>query len=323
MVSFPHCKINLGLRILRKREDGYHDLETVFYPLPVEDVLEITTLNDRSQESGSPSVASAKGGVGSQETIQNSEDHSRLTTRLPDGQAHHSRSWILDTATLRFNQTGLEVDGNPEDNLCTKAYYLLKKEFPLLPSIQMHLHKNIPMGAGLGGGSADAAFVLKQLNTTFNLNLTTEQLIAYALQLGSDCPFFIIDKPCWATGRGEILEPLQLDLSAYSFMIVSPGLHISTSWAFSMIKTSDASFSIKEIIQKPVITWKGELVNDFEAPVFNKHPEIKIIKDTLYQKGAIYASMTGSGSSVFALFPKNQLPSDLFPKTHYRIDMIS
>ena len=305
MVSFPHCKINLGLRILRKREDGYHDLESVFYPLPVEDVLEVISINDRSQDSG----------VRSREPIQQSGPDSPLTT-------HHSPSWILDTGTLRFNQTGLEIDGNPEDNLCTKAYYLLKKEFPLLPSIQMHLHKNIPMGAGLGGGSADAAFVLKQLNSTFNLNLTTEQLITYASQLGSDCPFFIIDKPCWATGRGELMEPLHLDLSAYSFMIVSPGLHISTSWAFSMIKTSDSSSSIKEIIQKPVITWKDELVNDFEAPVFNKHPEIKIIKEVLYQKGAIYASMTGSGSSVFALFPKNQLPSDLFPKTDYRIDRI-
>ncbi len=304
MVSFPHCKINLGLRILRKREDGYHDLETVFYPLPVEDVLEITQLNDRSQESGLPSVALAKGRA-----------HSPLTT-------HHSPSWLLDTGTLRFNQTGLEVDGNPEDNLCTKAYYLLKKDFPLLPSIQMHLHKNIPMGAGLGGGSADAAFVLKLLNSTFNLNLTTEQLIAYALQLGSDCPFFILDKPCWATGRGELLELLPVDLSAYSFMIVSPGIHISTSWAFSMIKISDSSLSIKEIIQTPVTNWKEELINDFEAPVINKHPEIKIIKEALYKEGAIYASMTGSGSSVFALFPKNQLPSDLFPKTDYRIDLI-
>jgi len=290
---------------LRKREDGYHDLETIFYPLPVEDVLEITLINDRSQESG----------VRSMESIQDSGAHSRLTT-------HDSRSWILDTGTLRFNQTGLEVDGNPEDNLCTKAYYLLKKDFPLLPSIQMHLHKNIPMGAGLGGGSADAAFVLKQLNEKFNLNLTSEQLIGYALHLGSDCPFFIIDKPCWAKGRGEILELLQLDLSAYSFLIVSPDIHISTSWAFSMIKISDSSLSIKEIIQKPVSTWKSELINDFEAPVFNKHPEIKIIKEVLYQKGAIYASMTGSGSSVFALFPKNQLPSHLFPKTDYRIDLI-
>ena len=313
MVSFPHCKINLGLRILRKREDGYHDLESVFYPLPVEDVLEITTLNDRSLESG----------VKSRETATHSGTDSPLTTRQPGGQAHHSPPWLLDTGTLRFNQTGLEVDGNPEDNLCTKAYYLLKKEFPLLPSIQMHLHKNIPMGAGLGGGSADAALVLKQLNEKFNLTLTTDQLVAYALQLGSDCPFFIIDKPCWATGRGELLEPLLLDLSAYSFMIVSPGIHISTSWAFSMIKTSISSLSIKDIIQKPVTTWKEELVNDFEAPVFNKHPEIKLIKEVLYQKGAIYASMTGSGSSVFALFPKNQLPSDLFPKTDYRIDLIS
>jgi len=316
MVSFPHCKINLGLRILRKREDGYHDLETIFYPLPVEDVLEITLINDRSQESGIAfGKPSATEGVRSMESIQDSGAHSRLTT-------HDSRSWILDTGTLRFNQTGLEVDGNPEDNLCTKAYYLLKKDFPLLPSIQMHLHKNIPMGAGLGGGSADAAFVLKQLNEKFNLNLTSEQLIAYALQLGSDCPFFIIDKPCWAKGRGEILELLQLDLSAYSFLIVSPDIHISTSWAFSMIKISDSSLSIKEIIQKPVSTWKSELINDFEAPVFNKHPEIKIIKEVLYQKGAIYASMTGSGSSVFALFPKNQLPSHLFPKTDYRIDLI-
>jgi 4-diphosphocytidyl-2-C-methyl-D-erythritol kinase len=282
MVSFPHCKINLGLRILRKREDGYHDLETVFYPVPVNDVLEVISRNDGSQESG----------VRSQDSV-------------------------------RLNQTGLPVDGNPKDNLCLKAYYLLKKEFPLLPSIQMHLHKNIPMGAGLGGGSSDGAFALKLLNEKFVLNLNTEQLTDFASELGSDCPFFIQNKPCFGSGRGEELQPIELDLSIYSFLIISPGIHISTALAFSKINPAIPAHSIKDIIRKPLSTWKDELFNDFEESVFDEYPEIRNIKNELYKYGAIYASMTGSGSSVFGLFPKNQLPEEFLTKDNYRIDRIA
>ncbi len=254
MLSFPNCKINLGLHILDKREDGYHNLETVFYPVPFKDALELI-----------PST----------------------------------------NADIEFTATGLAVDGNAADNLCVKAYHLLKKDFREIPAVKIHLHKAIPLGAGLGGGSADAAFMLKLLNEKFKLNLSTNQLISYALQLGSDCPFFIINKPCLATGRGEVLEEIAIDLSAYKIVLINPGIHINTGWAFSNITPALPVKSIKEIIQQPINTWKDELKNDFETAVFTAHPAIKEIKETLYTQGAIYAAMSGSGSTVFGIFEPN------------------
>ncbi len=253
MVSFPNCKINLGLHILGKREDGFHNLETVFYPVPFRDALELM-----------PSTGK--------------------------------------TNPIEFTGTGLVVNGNSEDNLCAKAYHLLKKDLPQLPAVKIHLHKAIPMGAGLGGGSADAAFMLKLLNERFQLNLSTAQLINYALQLGSDCPFFIINKPCLATGRGEVLEETTVDLSAYTIVLINPGIHINTGWAFSKIIPALPVKSIKAIIEQPVNSWKEELKNDFETAVFNAHPAIKEIKETLYAQGAVYAAMSGSGSTVFGIF---------------------
>lgn len=270
MIVFPNCKINLGLRILRKRNDGFHDLETVFYPLPLYDVLEI---------------------IGDADSNQN------------------------ETA-IKFSSSGISITGTTADNLCIKAYHLLQKDFPQLPPVQMHLHKAIPTGAGLGGGSADAAFGLKLISEKFNLDLSTSQLINYSLQLGSDCPFFIINKPCFATGRGEILEPLSTDLSAYTFIIVNPGIHINTAKAFSGITPALPAKSVNEIIQQPVETWKAELINDFEKSVFSQHPEIEIIKNNLYQKGAIYAAMSGSGSTVYGIFEKNAIPEFNFA-AHY------
>jgi len=256
MLSFPNCKINLGLRILRRREDGYHDLETVFHPLAVKDVLE-----------------------------------------------------TLRSETLSFTSTGLPIPGDAAANLCLKAWQLLKKDFPELPDVQIHLHKNIPIGAGLGGGSADGAFMLVLLNRQFRLGLEEEKLMSYAAQLGSDCPFFILNKPCLAGGRGEKLEPIGLDLSGHRFALVNPGIHIGTAWAFSQCTPSEEGRSIREIIALPVDAWKGQLVNDFETPVFRAHPELKKIKEKLYHAGAIYASMTGSGSSFFGIFAKEFLPS--------------
>lgn len=253
MISFPNCKINLGLRILRKRNDGYHDLETVFYPLPFYDIVEL----------------------------------------------------IHGPGEGSFTGSGLQVAGEAEHNLCFKAFQLLKKDFPELPAVQLHLHKTIPMGAGLGGGSADGAFTLQLLNQKFRLGLSRDQLLAYALQLGSDCPFFIINKPCFATGRGEQLEEIKVDLSAYRVVLVTPGIHVNTAKAFSEIQPAMPSKSVKEIIQQPVTTWKDELINDFEISVFKNYREIKEVKDQLYARGAIYASMTGSGSSVFGIFPKD------------------
>ena len=253
MVTFPNCKINLGLHILAKRDDGFHDIETVFYPIHFKDALELITHTNGNTE-------------------------------------------------VDFTATGLAVDGKPEDNLCIKAYHLLKKDFPQLPHVKIHLHKTIPMGAGLGGGSADAAFILKLFNQKFQLNLSTSQLLNYALQLGSDCPFFIINKPCFATGLGEELEEIPIDLSAYKIVLINPGIHINTGWAFSQITPAITKKSAKEIIKQPIETWKDELFNDFELPVFAAHHQIKWIKETLYQQGANYAAMSGSGSTVFGIF---------------------
>jgi 4-diphosphocytidyl-2-C-methyl-D-erythritol kinase len=263
MIVFPNCKINLGLHITRKRADGYHDIDTVFYPVPLEDALECIH---------APSSAEP----------------------------------------IAFTASGLPVAGNASDNLCVKAWYLLKKDFPDLPPVQMHLHKAIPMGAGLGGGSADGAFALQLLSQLFHLNLSTEQLEGYALQLGSDCPFFIRNRPCHATGRGEQMQPVQTDLSGYTIVVVHPGIHISTAKAFAGITPHMPERSLAEIIALPVTEWKEHLVNDFEKSIASDWPAIAGIKQQLYAAGAAYASMSGSGSAVYGLFPKEnkyQLPA--------------
>ncbi|MBP6286235.1 MAG: 4-(cytidine 5'-diphospho)-2-C-methyl-D-erythritol kinase [Ferruginibacter sp.] len=267
MIVFPNCKINLGLNILRKREDGFHDLETVFYPIPFTDALE--------------AIADPAGN--------------------------------METS---FTASGLQVEGAAGDNLCVKAYQLLKKDLPRLPPVKVHLHKAIPMGAGLGGGSADAAFMLKLLNEKFKLNLSTSELLHYALRLGSDCPFFIINKPCFAAGRGERLEEIALDLSAYKIVLVNPGIHINTGWAFSQITPSLPQRSIREMISQPVATWENDLKNDFEEAVFAAHPAVRSVKEDLYRQGALYASMSGSGSTVFGIFNKNT-PVTLYTGNDY------
>ena len=264
MVTFPNCKINLGLNIVNKRDDGYHDIETVFFPIPLKDSLE-----------------------------------------------------VIEKEKFEFSASGSSIEGETEKNLCIKAYHLLKKDIPHLPVVQMHLHKAIPMGAGLGGGSADGAFTLKLLNKKFELRLSEEQLINYSLQLGSDCPFFISNRPCFATGRGEKLEPIELDLSEYKIVIVHPAIHISTALAFATIKPLKPGKSIKQIVQQPVSTWKDEIKNDFEEPVFAKYPEIKKIKDAMYNAGAIYASMSGSGSAVYSIFKKEKAISLSFSKNYF------
>ena len=270
MIVFPPCKINLGLNILRKRSDGYHDLETIFYPLPLTDSLEI---------------------------IENKE-----TVKSP---------------TFPFTSSGLPIPGKPSSNLCVKAYRMLKVDFPVINNVKIHLHKVIPAGAGLGGGSADAAYSLKVLNEIFELKLTTQQLIDYAAELGSDCPFFVINKPCFAKGRGEKLEEIQLDLSAYKFIIINPGIHVDTGRAFLNMKPSEPEKSVKEVIEGPIHKWKDELKNDFEKIIFPQHREVVDIKDTLYTKGAIYASMSGSGSTVFGIFPKEKNIELSFPTNYF------
>lgn len=250
MVAFPNCKINLGLNVLQKREDGYHNIETVFYPVPVYDVLEIITYTG------------------------------------------HQTS--LNTSGISISQY--------EENLCLKAYHFLKKDFPQLPAIQMHLHKIIPVGAGLGGGSSDAAFTLSLLNKKYNLGISEPKLFGYALQLGSDCPYFLLNKPAFATGRGEVMKAINLSLSKYKMLLINPGIHINTKEIFKEIKPAAPAKSIQEIIQQPVSIWKNELTNDFEKIVFHKHEEIKKIKEIMYQHGAVYAAITGTGSTVFGIF---------------------
>ena len=213
--------------------------------------------------------------------------------------------------------SGIAIETSSDNNLCIKAYQLLKNDFPDLPAVQMHLHKNIPTGAGLGGGSADGAFTLKLLNQKFQLGLNNSQMLQYALQLGSNCPFFIINKPCFGTGRGEILETVDLDLAAYQIVLVHPGIHCSTAHAFSQIQPRMPVKSIKEIIRQPVVCWKNELQNDFEELVFKEYPELRSIKEKLYECGADYASLTGSGSTVYGLFKKTMEPRFHFPENYF------
>ena len=264
MVTFPNCKINLGLNIVNKRSDGYHDIETVFLPVQLKDALE-----------------------------------------------------IIEKKSLEFSTSGLTIEDEPKNNLCLKAYELLRKDFPGLPPVQIYLHKIIPIGAGLGGGSADGAFTLKLLNKKFELDLSEKQLIDYSLQIGSDCPFFILNKPCFAAGRGEMMEQIALDLSEFKLVIVHPAIHISTAWAFANIKPIKPAKSVKQITQQSISTWKDELINDFEIPVFEKYPAIKKIKEELYNAGADYASMSGSGSAVYGIFKKEKAISLSFPENYF------
>lgn len=269
MIAFPNCKINFGLHITAQRNDGYHDLETVFYPLQLKDAVE-----------------------------------------------------IIQSEKTELSISGLAIHGDAGENLCLKAYHLLKKDFPELPPVKIHLYKTIPLGAGLGGGSADGAFMLKLVNDKFNLQLFDATLINYAKQLGSDCPFFILNKPCYATGRGEILEEINLNLKEYKIVLIYPDIQINTGWAFSNIKPGAPTKSIKEIIEQPVLTWKEELKNDFEVPVFSKYPEIKNIKDCLYNAGAVYSSMSGSGSAVFGIFNSEKKIPLLFPENYFVKELI-
>ena len=259
MIVFPNIKINLGLSITEKRPDGYHNLETVFYPVALEDALEIRALPEADKK-------------------------------------------------ITLHQYGMDIAGNPEDNLVAKAYSLLDKEFHL-PPVEIHLYKHIPSGAGLGGGSSDAAFMLKLLNGHFHLNLSEEQLEIYAATLGADCAFFIKNKPVYAEGIGNIFSPIELSLKGYQIMIVKPDVFVSTREAFANIHPHHPEYPVKEVIRRPVAEWKDTLINDFEASVFPQHPVIGEIKQELYNQGAIYASMSGSGSSVFGLFaPDAALP---------------
>ncbi len=255
MLRFPNAKINLGLHITRKREDGFHDLETIFYPVPhLRDALELVP-------------AAFDKGV--------------------------------------FHASGLPVGGGKETNLVCRAYRLMSDNFPgRLPHLDIYLHKAIPMGAGLGGGSADAAVALQMLNELSGLGLSDEQLESFALNLGSDCPFFIHNTPQYARGRGEVMEPIAIDLSPYRVEIVCPGVHVSTRAAFSRVLPKAAPFDLRSLPGVPLGEWRQVLRNDFEESVFTQFPEIAALKERMYADGAIYASMSGSGSAVYGIFER-------------------
>jgi 4-diphosphocytidyl-2-C-methyl-D-erythritol kinase len=266
VVVFPNCKINIGLQVVRKRDDGFRDIETLFYPVQLQDALEII--------------------------------------QLPDSES------------VQLTSSGFPIPGKTENNSSVKAYHLLKNDFPNLPPVHIHIHKVIPPGAGLGGGSADGSFTLMALNKKFHLDIANDKLMQYAALLGSDCTFFIQNKPCFATGRGEILTQVDFDLSRYKIVIIWPGIHINTAEAFSYVRPFADRPSIKEIIDLPITKWKDNLVNDFEEPLHARFPILKKIKEKLYSKGALYASLSGSGSSVYALFT---YPPDLsldFPEEY-------
>ncbi len=253
MVIFPNAKINLGLSVLNKRSDGFHQIESAMVPVPINDALELIVAPDRN---------------------------------------------------FGLTVSGIEIKESPENNLCVKAWKLLQSAYDL-PEVKMHLHKVIPLGAGLGGGSADGAFTIKLINQVFDLGLSVSVMESYARQLGSDCPFFIKNQAALAFDKGDQLKRIEIDLSGYYLVLVKPDVYISTAVAYAGISPKIPDMPVNKIIQLPVEEWKRRLKNDFETSIFKIHPVLSEIKDTLFRSGAVYASMSGSGSAMFALFKTN------------------
>ena len=268
MITFPIAKINLGLNVVEKRPDGYHNLETVFYPVQIQDALEIFEM-------------------------------------APD---------FPSEVDCDLKVTNIHIDGDEQRNLIVRAYQLLKRDFPQMPRIHAHLYKGIPTQAGMGGGSSDCAYTIRLLNEMFTLGLSDEQMIQYAARLGADCAFFILSRPAYAEGIGELLQPISLNLSSYYIGIVRPNIPVSTREAFSLIKPQKPAKCCRDVVMQPVETWRDELTNDFEQSVFALHPEIGAIKEQLYGLGATYAAMSGSGSAVFGLFQQEVDLAAHFPK---------
>jgi len=248
MIIFPDAKINIGLNITERRPDGYHNLETIFYPVKINDVLE-----------------------------------------------------IIESDALSFESSGLPIPGRVEDNLCIKAWHLLKKDHNI-PPVKIHLHKHIPIGAGLGGGSSDAAYFIRLMNKSFSLGLSVGQMQDYARTLGADCAFFVESKPVFAYEKGDQFKTVDLDLSAYKIVLVMPPAHVSTSEAYRGVRPAPVKTSLQELITLPITEWKKYIRNDFEESVFKSHAVIRGVKAALYEAGAEYASMSGSGASVFGIF---------------------
>ena len=257
MLTFPNAKINIGLNVISRRSDGYHNLETVFYPVMIKDALE-----------------------------------------------------VIEADELSFESSGIDIPGYANENLCLRAYGLLKTDFDI-PPVNIHLHKQIPIGAGLGGGSADAAFFIRLINEKFSLGMDHVVMEDYARKLGADCAFFIQNKPVFAYGKGDEFSSIDLDLTAYNLVLVMPPVHVSTGEAYRGVKPGPSKTSLKEHILLPVENWKAEIRNDFEESIFKNHASIRGVKAALYEAGALYASMSGSGASVYGIFSNETKLPDL------------
>jgi len=255
MICFPNAKINIGLRVTGKRPDGYHNIESILYPIGLTDILEVS-----EQEK-----VSGKG--------------------------------------ISLDATGIKIYTPLKENLVFRTAELLRKEYSI-PPLSIHLHKLIPIGSGLGGGSSDTAFLLRLLNKKFNIGITEEKLFSIASGLGSDCPFFLNNTSAFISGRGEEIQQMHLNLNRLYLVVVYPDIHIDTSFAYSQITPSKPGLSLQKLIKYPINQWKENIINDFEKPVFSKYPNIRKIKEKLYRMGAIYSSLTGSGSAVYGLFDK-------------------
>lgn len=264
MIVYPNAKINLGLKITAKREDGFHDLESIFLPTGFCDILEVQA-DDAAKGPG-----------------------------------------------ISLECSGIKIEGREEDNLVVRAYNMIAEEYKL-PAVKIALHKQIPSGGGLGGGSSNGAFMLKALDELFELRMSNKVLKEYAARLGSDCPFFIDNVPALVTGRGEIIEKLDRGTGDMQLVIISPGLHISTAWAYSMIRPAKTEISFRDALNTGRDKWKNLFVNDFEETAFKKHPVLKEIRDKLYSLGAFYASMTGSGSAIYGMFEEETDIKNAFP----------
>ena len=258
MINFPVAKINLGLNVVSKREDGYHNLETVFYPVPIKDALEVFSMHDE----------------------------------------------FPSEVRCDLKVTNLFIDGDEQKNLVVKAYNMIARDYNL-PRVHVHLYKHIPTQAGMGGGSSDCAYMIRLLNVMFSLGMSDEKMIEYAARLGADCAFFITADPSYAEGFGDVLMPVDVPgagLGGYYLAVVKPSVAVSTRDAYAAIVPKTPSRCCRDIVRQPIETWKDELVNDFEAPIFAMHPELAAIKQSLYDAGAVYAAMSGSGSALFGIF---------------------
>ncbi|MBQ2429410.1 MAG: 4-(cytidine 5'-diphospho)-2-C-methyl-D-erythritol kinase [Alistipes sp.] len=252
MITFPNAKINIGLQVTERRSDGYHNLDTVFYPIPLCDALEVIVAEGAEYD-------------------------------------------------CRLHLSGVDIAGNPDSNLVVRAYRLLAADYTL-PPVDIYLHKHIPTGAGLGGGSADASYMLRMLNEMFSLDISTDKLEKYAAQLGADCPFFITCNPVYATGIGNEFHPITLNLDGWNLVVVKPEVFVSTKEAYSMVHPKKPEVTLDKKITAPISEWKSTISNDFEQGIFALHPELLSIKKKLYELGAVYAAMSGSGSALFGLF---------------------